>query len=71
MVKIFSKNIVNGQINYATSLSIIIYHYLSLSIQFKSTKQCKTTSDCWISPLSGNTIYNASEIDIDHVVPLK
>lgn len=61
MVKIFSKNIVNGQINYATSLSI----------QFKSTKQCKTTSDCWISPLSGNTIYNASEIDIDHVVPLK
>ena len=25
----------------------------------------------WISPFTGNVIQNASEIDIDHVVPLK
>jgi hypothetical protein len=39
-------------------------------IQYKSSKQCKVKSGKWISPFTGNTIYSASEIDIDHVVPL-
>lgn len=39
-------------------------------IQFQSAKQCKVKSGKWISPFTGNTIYNASEIDIDHIVPL-
>lgn len=40
-------------------------------VHYKTSKQCKVKSGKWISPFSGKTIYNASEIDIDHVVPLK
>jgi hypothetical protein len=39
-------------------------------IQYKSAKQCRVKSGKWISPFTGRTIYSASEIDIDHVVPL-
>jgi hypothetical protein len=39
-------------------------------LQYKTAKQCKVKSGRWISPFTGLTIYNASEIDIDHVVPL-
>jgi hypothetical protein len=39
-------------------------------VQFDSTRPCKVLSGKWISPFTGRTIYNASEIDIDHVVPL-
>jgi hypothetical protein len=39
-------------------------------IQYKSSKQCKVKSGKWISPFTGNVIYSASDIDIDHVVPL-
>ncbi|MGK0235385.1 MAG: hypothetical protein ACI9EK_001921 [Psychroserpens sp.] len=40
-------------------------------IQYKTSKKCKVKLGKWISPFSGKTIYNASDIDIDHVVPLK
>jgi len=39
-------------------------------IRYKTSKQCKVVSGKWISLFSGEIIYNASEIDIDHVVPL-
>lgn len=32
---------------------------------------CRVISGRWISPFTGNVIHNASDIDIDHVVPLK
>ncbi len=40
-------------------------------VKFKSNKGCRVISGRWNSPYSGKTIYKASEIDIDHVVPLK
>jgi hypothetical protein len=39
-------------------------------VQFDSTRPCKVLYGKWISPFTGRTIYSASEIDIDHVVPL-
>lgn len=39
-------------------------------VKFKSSKKCKVKSGKWISSFSGKEIYSASEIDIDHVVPL-
>lgn len=39
-------------------------------VQFKSSKHCKVKSGKWISPFTGKIIYDASNIDIDHVVPL-
>ena len=40
-------------------------------VKYKTSKQCQVKSGKWISSFTGNTIYNASDIDIDHVVPLK
>ncbi|MEZ9863892.1 HNH endonuclease family protein [Vibrio breoganii] len=40
-------------------------------VRFKTDKECLVVSGRWTSPFTGNTIYSASEIDIDHVVPLK
>jgi len=39
-------------------------------VQYKTPKQCKVKFGKWISPFTGNIIFKASEIDIDHVVPL-
>lgn len=40
-------------------------------VKYKSKKECKVLSGRWNSPYSSKTIYKASDIDIDHVVPLK
>ncbi|MGF1726966.1 HNH endonuclease family protein [Photobacterium nomapromontoriensis] len=40
-------------------------------VRFKSDKQCQVVSGRWNSAYSGKTIYQASDIDIDHIVPLK
>ncbi|GAM71787.1 secreted protein [Vibrio sp. JCM 19236] len=41
------------------------------TVSFKTDKACRVVSGRWVSLFTGNTIYSASEIDIDHVVPLK
>jgi len=40
-------------------------------VKFKTGKQCQVIAGKWISSFTGETIYNASDIDIDHVVALK
>jgi len=40
-------------------------------VKFKTSANCKVVSGRWNSVYSGKTIYKASDIDIDHVVPLK
>ncbi|KLV06285.1 hypothetical protein ABT56_09710 [Photobacterium aquae] len=40
-------------------------------VHFKDAKQCQVVSGRWNSAYSGKVIYRASDIDIDHVVPLK
>jgi hypothetical protein len=40
-------------------------------IRYKTVKQCQVIAGKWISSFTGETIYNASDIDIDHVVALK
>lgn len=40
-------------------------------VRFKTDKSCMVISGKWVSPFTGNTIYTASDIDIDHVVALK
>lgn len=43
----------------------------TVAVRFATEKKCRVLSGRWISPFTGNVIHNASEIDIDHVVPLK
>ncbi len=43
----------------------------STTVRFATDKQCRVVTGRWISPFTGNVIQNSSEIDIDHVVPLK
>lgn len=40
-------------------------------VKYSSDKECRVLSGRWTSPYSGKVIYNASDIDIDHVIPLK
>ncbi len=39
-------------------------------VEFATRKRCRVVSGRWVSPFTGNVIQNASDIDIDHVVPL-
>ena len=42
-----------------------------IPVTFKTPQHCQVISGRWRSPYSGMEIYQASKIDIDHVVPLK
>ncbi|MCG8524278.1 MAG: HNH endonuclease family protein [Pseudomonadales bacterium] len=39
-------------------------------VEFASDKRCRVVRGRWISPFTNQVIQNASDIDIDHVVPL-
>ncbi len=43
----------------------------STKVRFADERRCRVVTGRWISPFTGKVIQNASEIDIDHVVPLK
>lgn len=57
------KNCRNSRMETLASQSV-------LQVQYKSSKNCKVVRGKWISPFTGNIIYDASKIDIDHIVPL-
>ncbi|WP_449284419.1 HNH endonuclease family protein [Marinobacter sp. PE14] len=38
---------------------------------FASADRCRVISGRWVSPYTGNVIQDASQIDVDHIVPLK
>ncbi|MHA7809680.1 MAG: HNH endonuclease family protein [Marinobacter adhaerens] len=40
-------------------------------VRFADESRCRVVTGRWISPFTGQVIQNASDIDIDHVVPLK
>ncbi|WNC70076.1 HNH endonuclease family protein [Thalassotalea nanhaiensis] len=40
-------------------------------VHFKDSRECSVRSGKWISSFTGETLYEASSIDIDHVIPLK
>lgn len=41
------------------------------TVRFADERRCRVVTGRWISMFTGNVIQNASDIDIDHVVPLK
>ena len=40
-------------------------------VAFKTRKKCRVAAGQWLCPYTGKTYYKASDIDIDHMVPLK
>ena len=40
-------------------------------VEFKTLKQCHVVSGTWFDPYTGEVFQEASQLDIDHVVPLK
>ncbi len=40
-------------------------------VRFQTDKECRVIAGRWNSTFTGNTIYDAADIDIDHVVPLR
>ncbi|MDA9558129.1 HNH endonuclease family protein [Vibrio sp.] len=49
----------------------VLIHRSQTAITFASETQCRVISGQWVSYFTNETLYDASEIDIDHVVPLK
>lgn len=41
------------------------------TIKFKRNKPCNVTWGEWVCPYTGKVLYKASDVDIDHIVPLK
>lgn len=39
-------------------------------VRFKTSKKCKVSAGKWIGPYTGQTFLQASDLDIDHVIPL-
>ncbi|WP_371377669.1 HNH endonuclease family protein [Thalassotalea aquiviva] len=52
-----------------TRMELLIGYSLS-SVHYKTAKSCQVTYGKWVSPFTDKTIYHASDIDIDHIVPL-
>ena len=48
---------------------LLIEHSLS-TVSFSSSRQCIVTSGTWLDPYRGEVIKQASNLDVDHVVPL-
>ena len=40
-------------------------------VTFKTSKNCRVISGSWLGAYSGNVFTDASQLDIDHLVPLK
>ena len=40
-------------------------------VTFKTSKNCRVVSGSWLGAYSGKTFTDASQLDIDHLVPLK
>ena len=41
------------------------------AVRFETTKRCRVVAGTWHDPYTGRTFYDASRVQIDHVVPLK
>lgn len=41
------------------------------TVRFATERACRVVTGRWISPFTGEILQNSSEIDIDHVVPLR
>ena len=39
-------------------------------VTFTSTRRCNVNTGRWLDPYSGNLITQASDLDVDHVIPL-
>jgi len=43
----------------------------SQEVTFKSDRQCQVASGEWLDPYTGDTVTDATKLDVDHMVPLK
>ena len=40
-------------------------------VTFKSAKQCQVATGEWLDPYTGDTVTDATKLDVDHMIPLK
>lgn len=53
-----------------TRAEVLIIESLS-TVSFRASNQCVVDSGEWLDPYTNNTYFLASDVDIDHVVPLR
>lgn len=49
----------------------VLIRQSEVPVTFKTDKHCHVVSGKWTDPYTGEVITNASDLDIDHMVPLK
>ena len=42
-----------------------------VGVTFKSDKRCQVAAGKWVDPYTGETITDATRLDVDHMVPLR
>ena len=53
-----------------TRHEVLIAESLS-TVRFKTSRGCQVASGLWVDPYTGQTIYESTKLDVDHMVPLK
>ena len=49
----------------------VLVHESLVDVKFKKTNNCQVATGEWLDPFTGETITDATKLDVDHMVPLK
>lgn len=49
----------------------VLIHESQIRVQFKDDRKCQVAAGEWYDPYTGDTLTDATKLDVDHMVPLK
>ena len=49
----------------------VLIHESQIEVKFKDDKNCQVAAGEWYDPYTGDTLTDATKLDVDHMVPLK
>ena len=49
----------------------VLFHESVVDVKFKEPNNCQVATGEWLDPFTGETITDATKLDVDHMVPLK
>lgn len=49
----------------------VLIHESQIRVQFKDDRKCQVATGEWYDPYTGDTLTDATKLDVDHMVPLK
>ena len=49
----------------------VLIHESKIDVKFKDDRNCQVAAGEWLDPFTGDTLTDATKLDVDHMVPLK